>query len=247
MELLKPLGFPKWWAKVTFGKPQGHLRMKTGCQKNNLVIRGLELSVPPSRDGRLAGDWVPSLMANDLINFGDIMKPPEKPQRKGSGSFQVGGGAGKTWTLLHLPYASLPSGHSWVISFYDKLVIEQVKCFSGFGELVSKLIKPKEESWKPLIYSWLVRSTGENLDLLLASEIGGWGVHSCRTKALTCGIWWCNLQGESTRSELNCRTHRGCQRIAWWCGGKSQRGIGIRIMVTAYTLVQRFNLHKLTL
>ena len=55
-------------------------------------------------------------------------------------------------------------------------------------------------SQEPLIYSELARSTSDNLDLLLASEIG-WKGQSCRTETLTYKIWH-HLQVESVRTEL---------------------------------------------
>ena len=54
--------------------------------------------------------------------------------------------------------------------------------------------------------------------------IGVWsweGGQSCRTEPLFFGIWY-NLQVDSVRIELNCRTLSWCPGIAWWCGKKSQ-------------------------
>ena len=42
--------------------------------------------------------------------------------------------------------------------------------------------------WEPLIYSQLARSTGDNLGLQLASEVGLGEEQSCETELLTCGI-----------------------------------------------------------
>ena len=58
-------------------------------------------------------------------------------------------------------------------------------------------------SLNSLIYSQLVRSTGDNLGLHLASKcMWGGGRQSCGTWPLTCEIWPC-LQAECVRTELN--------------------------------------------
>ena len=72
---------------------------------------------------------------------------------------------------------------------------------------------------EPLIYSQLVRTTGDNLGLQQASEAGGggWagvveeGRQSCGTEPLTWGIW-CSVQVSSVRIELNYRTQSRCRR-----------------------------------
>ena len=40
------------------------------------------------------------------------------------------------------------------------------------------VVGPEEEVWERMIYTWLVRSTGDNLDLHLVSEVSGVGQHS---------------------------------------------------------------------
>ena len=35
------------------------------------------------------------------------------------------------------------------------------------------MTEPEEEGWEPLVYRWLFRSTGDNLDLQLVSEVVG--------------------------------------------------------------------------
>ena len=65
------------------------------------------------------------------------------------------------------------------------------------------------ESWEPLIYSWWVRSTGDNRTCNWCEV--GWG-QSCGTEPLTSGIW-CYLQVDSVRIELNCRTCSWCCRL----------------------------------
>ena len=80
-ELLKPLEFPVMRAiKVSLVMlMRWFLESTQGAFGVNLVIRGVELSVPPARppgrDERVAGDWVQSPMANDLINHAYLMKP----------------------------------------------------------------------------------------------------------------------------------------------------------------------------
>lgn len=68
--------------EVTFGP---HLRMGAGCRGANLVIRGLELSVPPPsiwREERGSG-LTPSPVAVELVSHACVMKPPCKPKRTG--------------------------------------------------------------------------------------------------------------------------------------------------------------------
>lgn len=90
-----------------------------------------------------------------------------------------------------------------------------------------RLTEPKEGVIETPIYSWLVsvsvgrmvRSTGDYLDLRLASEAAGrWG-QFCRTEPFTFGVG-CSHQGDSVRIELKCRTRRWCQRLAL-CGEAS--------------------------
>ena len=75
--------------------------------------------------------------------------------------------------------------------------------------------KLKRMSWEPWVSSWLVRSTGDDLDL---PWYGGWRERrSCRTESLTCGRIPCYLQVRC-QCELNCRTSTQCQCcvIAVW-------------------------------
>lgn len=84
--------------------------------------------------------------------------------------------------------------------------------FPEFYELFQQVVKPKVEVMGALIYSQLVRSTSDNLNLWLSSELGG-QVQSYMTKPLTYRI---HLQVDSIRIELNYRAPSWCQEIAWW-------------------------------
>lgn len=78
---------------------------------------------------------------------------------------------------------------------------------------------PRRELLGPPICSSLVRSTGNNLGLRLASEVEGGDGQSCGTELSTCEIWCC-LWVDSIRIELNSWTPCWCLRIACWrCGG----------------------------
>lgn len=55
------------------------------ARRTNLVIRGLELSVPPLQGVERLN---PSTVANDLINCDYVMKPPLIPEGQGSESFR---------------------------------------------------------------------------------------------------------------------------------------------------------------
>lgn len=76
---------------------------------------------------------------------------------------------------------------------------------------------------EPLIYNPLVKSTGDNLDLWLEPEVGGWE-QSCNREPLARGSW-CYPQVRSVRIQLNCRTPDWWLRIAWWCEGESSTHI----------------------
>lgn len=63
-----------------------------------------------------------------------------------------------------------------------------------------KLIKPEEGFVGTLIYSWLVRSTGQNLGLVVNIWSSGMGEEG-QSCALTCGIW-CYHPEDTIRIEL---------------------------------------------
>lgn len=64
-------------------------------------------------------------------------------------------------------------------------------------------------SWESTMFRQWVGSTGNNLDLQLASE----GVGDClnRAETLICGIW-CWLWVDSVKTEFKSRIPRGCNR-----------------------------------
>lgn len=68
-------------------------------------------------------------------------------------------------------YASLPCGCSCVVAFIINQEM-QVKCFPEFVSDSSKLSNTMKGFWESTIYSQLFRSTGGNLGLKLASEVG---------------------------------------------------------------------------
>ena len=79
---------------MILGKPLGNLGTEGWFLGTNLVIKGLELSVPPltSRKGRGAKVSILSPMANDLINHAYVMKPPKPPKfQRSSGLVNVQG------------------------------------------------------------------------------------------------------------------------------------------------------------
>lgn len=73
----------------------------------------------------------------------------------------------------------------------------------------------------------MVKSTGDNWDLPLASAVGceGWGGQSCGIKLLTGGIS-CYLQVGTVRIELNHRTPSRCHRE--FPGGEKNSCIHVR-------------------
>ena len=101
---------------------------------------------------------------------------------------------------MYLFHLAVPELYPFLINWSTKYDV-----FLSTVSHFSKLINPGKGSWEPLIYSQSVRSTGNNLGLRLASEVGGGGRggrQSCRTEPLTCGIW-CYLPEDSVRIELN--------------------------------------------
>ena len=117
----------------------GNLRLEAGCQETNQVRRGLKLSV--STLSPLWGGWrrwrLNQLsVANDLIIYGYVKKPPQNLRRTDWRELLGCCTYGYMWMIKSregmealcpfphaLPYACFPSACSWVISFYNKPVI----------------------------------------------------------------------------------------------------------------------------
>lgn len=81
--------------------------------------------------------------------------------------------------------------------------------------------------WEPLIYSWLIRSTRDNLHLQLASEMwvggdgGEWGGGPRCGAVLSnraLNLWDLTLSSCSVRIKLNCRTSCWCLKNCWCYG-----------------------------
>ena len=104
-------------------------RMEAGHQRVQTMIRSLELSAlaPFSREGRGTGNGV-------IISRAYMMKPPKSPIIRGLESFQVGEHIkvlgewqAPKWSSTPLPTnlaLCLFSCCFWVITFYNKLVIQ---------------------------------------------------------------------------------------------------------------------------
>lgn len=69
-----------------------------------------------------------------------------------------------------LPSAFLPSGCSWIISFYNPLVIYSIKCFWVLWAAITKESNPWRRLWASLVYSRLVRSVSNNPGI----AVGDW-------------------------------------------------------------------------
>ena len=73
---------------------------------------------------------------------------------------------------------------------------------------------PRKWSLEPPIHRQWVRSTDDNLDLILAFQDGGWGLGVLWDWALN--LWDLMLSPvDNVRIELNCRALSWCLRIAW--------------------------------
>ena len=102
-----------------------------------------------------------------------------------------------------LPCASLPSGCSWVLSIYDKPVLQK-------NTMHIHTITQNAHSTDNQLDNWHLKCV-----------CVWWGDRQfCRTEPLTCGIW-CYLQVDTVRIKLNCTTPSWCLRIVWWCGKPS--------------------------
>lgn len=143
----------------------------------------------------------------------------------GSESFQVGEHLGVLgdWCAqraqrLHVPSHNLAlrifsSGCS-PVPFIRTCVINGQAisiCFPGFCEPFQQNTEPKEQVTGTLVYSQLVRSTGNNLEHLIGIWSGG---SSCGTEPWTWG--YDELQGDRVRTELNCQTPSWCENCLMW-------------------------------
>ena len=140
------------------------------------MIRNLELSasLPPSREGR---------GARDGVNDGSCLYDEASIKISklwGSGRFLVsehGEGLGeRAWKLCAPSHISRPMPpFIWRFicilyhTLYNKAISSKETVSLSSVSCSNKLIKPKEGVMRPPISSQLVRSTGDNLDLSLAS------------------------------------------------------------------------------
>lgn len=85
---------------------------------------------------------------------------------------------------------------------------------------------------EPQIYSQLVRSRGNNLDLPLASEVGVEEEEFCRTESLTCRSRQ-DLQVDSNRTELDCRILLVLEN-SWRCGTHPTSELVMRTALLVY-------------
>lgn len=146
-------------------------------EKRN-VIRGLELSAPPLD---LNGQWCNQSIPRD----GASKNPLNDGVQRNSGLVNTercwdDGVPKRAWKPWASPqYLALCITSIWLFLrcvLYNKPTIVGKSAFLSSGSCSSKWLKLRRGSWEPLIYSWLVRSTG-GLDLGLVSEVGAvlWG------------------------------------------------------------------------
>ena len=140
----------------------------------------------------------------------------ENSQGQSSESFQVGGQLeirgdqrpGTAGPSPHpLPYAS---ACSWVAFF---LITWFSREFPESCEPLQHVNQTRGGGCGNLQSIVVFRSTGDNMDLRLASGVGG-GEWADWHSALTSGIW-CYFQADTVKTELNCRVPSWCPRIAW--------------------------------
>ena len=98
---------------------------------------------------------------------------------------------------------------SWITSFYNKLIILIIKCFSELCELFRR-IKPEEGVAGTSDLQSISQKCRCNMGLWSTCE--GWGSLVWETLSL--------LRG-GVRIELNCRTPSWGQGITCWCGNPS--------------------------
>ena len=142
----------------------------------------------------------------------------KNPKRRDSGSIWVGEDSEpvvslrRSWKLpVHSPipcpmqlfYLAVPELYPLMINWYSSKQNVSLTSVSHSSKQTGTW-----GLWDPLIYSWLARSTGDNMDLQLMSEAGEG--NSCRTEPLICGIWPC-LHTGCIGIKLNCRTPSWCR------------------------------------
>ena len=127
---------------------------------------------------------------------------------------------GSASLFLTLTRVSLPSGHSWIISLRNRLVIYWVKSSLNSVSHSSKLIKAKEGWGHGNL--WFMASL---LEAQATTWVCDWHLKLGRgilvelSPPLTCGIE-CYFQVHNIRVELNYRTPAGVPTIGWWCVGR---------------------------
>lgn len=139
-----------------------------------------------SREMRGAGDWVQSPMANEVINHAYAMNPLEKDKKlefwELPSQFMNIGRFGESSMLREgiesprpyphtLPYVSLSLAGNLcpLIPFVTSSIVS--KSVSWVLWAPENELNARRRSWKPLMSGLLVRSTGDDLDSWLASEV----------------------------------------------------------------------------
>lgn len=189
-----------------------------GCQWSQLVDWRLGTFSPTLRPspGRGAGDGLQSPMSV-IWSIAPMWQTSRKPARMGWRASGLRPGVearkavllGKAWELLALPTYSdhmlhaSASGCSWT-AFGIKWWVHSVSKLASWVLWASQAISgPQRGGYGDLWFTAILgRSTGTNLDLQLASEVG--------SEPLNCGTRhsrWVH----SIRMEVNCRTS-GCVR-----------------------------------
>lgn len=155
-------------------------------------------------------------VANDLIRYDCLVKPPWKPEKDGFWRASCLVNTGDSGSVCPFPHflscVFLLSGYSWVIHSYHKLVIYLSKMFSWvLGTVLSNYLNSRRESLEPSISNQSeAQVTTWTFDWLLK---WGQGNSLVELKPLTCEIRWC-LQVESVKIELSCRPPSWNLRIA---------------------------------
>ena len=252
--------------ELVFGK---HLRMGTSCQENQPWRGDWRFQSLPWFLGRREALEVDSVTSSQWCNQSCLSnEAPRKTQKeepwrasrmeeentflcarpqtpRGQSSFI------QELTLCIFPF------DCWFLLFNilcNKLMINWVNGFPEFWEPFQQVNWTQQgDCWEPLIYSSpLVRSTADNLDLWLASNVG----QSLGNWAFNCGIWcsiqespshvqlfvtpwtaahqaslsfnifWRYIQAYSVWTELNCKTLSWYWSTVWRHGKNSSQTCG---------------------